>query len=202
MRQTSSITLWFSTVLRRACPSFSHAPTEPCSPTPDQDHVRGQRPLEAPAFSDSWHDLADVHVYTCEWIYIYIHIYIHSTIIHMHIYSIIYISTVSPVFWNSLGMSKSLSHRSRRQSTVLVSTEFPCDENGQPWAPFLKSWFLVRCHTFLWFLWKNCETKSSGGKRHLRKTSGSLWVKPIMCSYINHHLSHPPNVKHPPETIV
>ena len=83
MRQTSSITFWFSTVLRRACPSFSHAPREPCSPTPDQDHVRGQRPLEAPAFSDSWHDLADVHVYTCE--YIYIHI-IHTQHNHTHAY--------------------------------------------------------------------------------------------------------------------
>ena len=90
MRQTSSITLWFSTVLRRACPSFSHAPTEPCSPTPDQDHVRGQRPLEAPAFSDSWHDLADVHVYTCEWIYIYIYI-IHTQHNHTHAYIQYYI---------------------------------------------------------------------------------------------------------------
>ena len=152
MRQTSSITFWFSTVLRRACPSFSHAPREPCSPTPDQDHVRGQRPLEAPAFSDSWHDLADVHVYTCEYIYIYT-LYIHSTIIHMHIY----IPTVSPVFWNK------------------ISTEFPCDENG---------------HDFWWDV------------THFSETSGSLWVKPIMCSYIDHHLSNPPNVKHPPETIV
>ena len=134
MRQTSSITFWFSTVLRRACPSFSHAPREPCSPTPDQDHVRGQRPLEAPAFSDSWHDLADVHVYTCEYIYT---LYIHSTIIHMHIY----IPTVSPVFWNKIIV------------TSKPKTIYCAGQHGVPlWWKW--PWFLVRCHTFLWNIWE------------------------------------------------
>ena len=89
----------------------------------------------------------------CPCVYMWIYIYIHYTytIIHMQIYIYIYILyTVSPVCWNSLGMSKSLSHRSRRLSQLCGSAR-----SSPPW----------------WTWPTNC-------------TSGSLWVKPIMCSYI------------------